>query len=101
MVLVNVSIAQPRTAPLQPHVSVPSPTEIQKFQSLSREQPLCNPYAIRLVRSKTWVFQSLSREQPLCNEEDATARSSWNRWFQSLSREQPLCNLVVLLGLLE
>ena len=49
----------------------------------------------RLARTSvpTVRFQSLNREQPLCNVVTTTCITSDTIWFQSLNRDQPLCNL--------
>ncbi len=112
----RVSIAQSRTAPLQPAQSTKRTRRGKMFQSLNREQPLCNltnnlqrtgAQLVSIAQSRTAPLQLVSAIIPqnkktgfnrsIANSPSATRRALISRAptsrFQSLNREQPLCNI--------
>src|SRR6266566_239447 len=87
----QVSIAQSRTAPLQLYHRITRGYMFALFQSLNREQPLCNPSNDLSERSSSSCFNRSIANSPSATSEKSTVPQATAE-FQSLNREQPLCN---------
>ncbi len=62
------------------------------FQSLNRDQPLCNSN----MPDELWCYRcvSIAQSRPAPLQHDETGQRALQvRLFQSLNRDQPLCNV--------